>query len=228
MVDNRLQEEKQFEEKVVQIDRITRVVAGGRRLRFRATVVVGDRDGHVGIGVAKGLEVVSAIQKAVQKAKKNMVEISLKGTTIPHEVMYKHGGAKVFLKPASEGTGVIAGGAVRAVVEAAGIHDILSKMIGSSNKINNVYATFEALKSLKPIEIEKGIARKKVEKKSEEAKEETKAEKAPKKKAEAKPEEKTDVSAGEAERIENEAKTEEEIEEKNPQKESKKKIKVEE
>lgn len=147
--------EKQFEEKVVQIDRITRVVAGGRRIRFRATVVVGDKAGRVGVAVAKGQEVVLAIQKAVEKAKKNMIEVPLKGTTISHEVMLKYGGAKVFLKPASKGTGIIAGGAVRAVVEAAGIHDILSKMIGSSNKINNVYATFEALRSFGPVEKKK-------------------------------------------------------------------------
>ena len=202
----KVQEEKQFDEKVVQIDRITRVVAGGRRLRFRATVVVGDKNGRVGVGVAKGLEVVTAIQKAIQKAKKNMTQINLKGTTIPHEVMLKYGGAKVFLKPASKGTGVIAGGAVRAVVEAAGIHDILSKMIGSSNKINNVYATFEALKSLKTINKEQSTKNKREEKKvvMEQVKE--------------------DVSEAQAEKIEIEAKAEEKIEEKNPRKESKKKI----
>lgn len=141
-------EPKEFDERVVQIDRVTRVVKGGRRLRFRATVVVGDGKGRVGVGVNKGSNVVLAITKAVARAKKNMIEINMHKTTIPHEVENVYCGARVFLKPASPGTGVIAGGAVRAVVEVAGIKDILSKMIGSSNKINNVYATFEALKSL--------------------------------------------------------------------------------
>ncbi|MDO8507736.1 MAG: 30S ribosomal protein S5 [bacterium] len=141
-------EPKEFDERVVQIDRVTRVVKGGRRLRFRATVVIGDKKGRVGVGVDKGSAVVLAITKAVAKAKKNMVTINLHDTTIPHEVENVYCGARVFLKPARPGTGVIAGGAVRAVVEVAGIKDILSKMIGSSNKINNVYATFEALKSL--------------------------------------------------------------------------------
>ncbi len=141
-------EPKEFDERVVQIDRVTRVVKGGRRLRFRATVVIGDKKGRVGVGVAKGSAVVLAITKAVAKAKKNMIEVNLHETTIPHEVENVYCGARVFLKPASAGTGVIAGGAVRAVVEVAGIKDILTKMIGSSNKINNVYATFEALKSL--------------------------------------------------------------------------------
>jgi small subunit ribosomal protein S5 len=147
-----IEDKDKLEEKVVQINRITRVVAGGRRIRFRAVVVVGDKAGRVGVGVSKGLEVVTAIQKASQKARKSMIEVQLRDNTIPHEVMMKHDGAKVFLKPASKGTGLIAGGPVRAVVEAAGIQDILSKMIGSSNKVNNVYATFEALKSLKQIE----------------------------------------------------------------------------
>ncbi|HBG81336.1 TPA: 30S ribosomal protein S5 [candidate division CPR2 bacterium] len=208
------QEEKQFEEKVVQIDRITRVVAGGRRLRFRATVVVGDKAGQVGVGVAKGLEVVTSIQKAIQKAKKNMIKVNLKGTTIPHEVMMKYGGAKVFIKPASKGTGVIAGGAVRAVVEAAGIHDILSKMIGSSNKINNVYATFEALKSLELIEKPK---EQKIKSKGQETKEKKSVKT-----------EKPDITEDQAEKIEIEAKAEEKQEEKNPQKDSKKKVEVKE
>jgi small subunit ribosomal protein S5 len=140
---------EEFEEKVVQIDRVTRVVKGGRRLRFRATVVVGNKNGKVGIGVEKGNDVATAMQKAVAKAKKNMIEVNLKGTTIPHEVYAKQAGAKIFLKPASEGTGVIAGGPVRAVLEAVGVKDILSKMLGSNSKINNVYATVAALDSLK-------------------------------------------------------------------------------
>lgn len=141
-------EPKEFEEKVVQIDRVTRVVKGGRRLRFRVTVVIGDKKGRVGVGVAKGSTVVLGIQKAISQAKKEIVSVNLHNATIPHEVEKVYCGARVFLKPASPGTGVIAGGPVRAVVEAAGIRDILSKMIGSSNKINNVYATLEALKSM--------------------------------------------------------------------------------
>jgi small subunit ribosomal protein S5 len=141
--------EEEFEEKVVQIVRVTRVVKGGRRLRFRATVVVGNKNGKVGVGVQKASDVTSAITKAVSQAKKKMIQVNLKGTTIPHEVYAKEAGAYVFLKPASEGTGVIAGGAVRAVLEAAGVKDILSKMLGSNSKINNVYATIKALDSLK-------------------------------------------------------------------------------
>jgi small subunit ribosomal protein S5 len=140
---------EELEEKVIQIDRVTRVVKGGRRLRFRATVVVGNKNGRVGLGVEKGSEVTGAITKAVAQAKKKMINVQLKDTTIPHEVYAKRAGAKIFLKPASEGTGVIAGGAVRAVLEAAGVKDILSKMLGSSSKINNAYATIEALGSFK-------------------------------------------------------------------------------
>lgn len=143
--------EEKIEEKIVQIDRISRVVKGGRRMRFRAVVVVGDKSGKVGIGVAKGTEVPIAISKATLKAKKSMISILTYKTTIPHEVSYGFAGAKVFLKPANEGTGIVAGGAIRAVVEVAGIKDILSKMLGSGNKVNNVYATFLALKSLQPI-----------------------------------------------------------------------------
>jgi small subunit ribosomal protein S5 len=138
-------EAPEFIEKVVQIDRVARVVKGGRRFRFRAAVVVGDGKGRVGIGVGKGKDVQSSIQKAVHAAKRSMVLISLNGQTIHHEVKVTFGGAKVFLKPASKGTGVIAGGAVRAVVEAAGIHDILSKSLGSANKLNNIQAAYLAL-----------------------------------------------------------------------------------
>lgn len=143
---------EEFEEKVVQIDRVTRVVKGGRRIRFRATVVVGNKNGKVGVGVQKASEVTGAITKAVAQAKKNMIEVSLVGSTIPHEIYARQAGAFVFLKPASEGTGVIAGGAVRAVLEAAGVKDILSKMLGSNSKINNVYATVIALEGLKKVE----------------------------------------------------------------------------
>lgn len=146
-------EPPEFEEKVIQIDRVTRVVKGGRRMRFRATVVVGNKKGRVGVGVEKGNEVMTAVQKAVNSAKKNMIDVTLVGTTIGHEVTGRKGGAYVFLKPASEGTGVIAGGAVRAVLETAGVRDILSKMIGSNSKINNAYATILALQSQKVKEV---------------------------------------------------------------------------
>ncbi|PIZ00612.1 30S ribosomal protein S5 [bacterium (Candidatus Howlettbacteria) CG_4_10_14_0_8_um_filter_40_9] len=141
-----------LEEKVVEIDRITRVVKGGRRMRFRATVVVGDKNGKVGVAVAKGTEVLTAITKATSKAKKELSPINLKGTTIPHEVYVEYSGAKVLLKPASPGTGIIAGGPVRAVVEAAGVKDVLSKAMGSNSRLNNVYATFLALKQLRKFE----------------------------------------------------------------------------
>lgn len=144
-----VQEPKEFEEKVIAIDRVAHVVEGGRRFRFRATVVVGDGKGRVGVGVAKGSEVMSSISKAVAKAKSQMITVPLKDHTIPHEVQVRFGGAQVLLKPASAGTGVIAGGAVRSVVEVAGIHDLLTKSLGSSNKVNNAYATMAALSQLK-------------------------------------------------------------------------------
>jgi small subunit ribosomal protein S5 len=146
---------EEYEERVIQIDRVTRVVKGGRRMRFRATVVVGNKNGRVGLGVEKSSEVTGAITKAAAKAKKNMIVIKVKGSTIPHEIYAREAGAYVFLKPASEGTGVIAGGAVRAVLEAAGVKDILSKMIGSNSKINNAYATMKALNNLKEFTIKK-------------------------------------------------------------------------
>jgi small subunit ribosomal protein S5 len=142
-------EPKEFEEKVIAIDRVTRVVKGGRRFRFRSTVVIGDGNGRVGVGVGKGGEVQSSIAKAVAKAKRDMITVPLKNRTIPHEVEVRFSGARVLLKPASQGTGVIAGGAVRNVVEVAGIHDLLSKSLGSSNKVNTAYATIEALKQLR-------------------------------------------------------------------------------
>jgi small subunit ribosomal protein S5 len=140
--------QKEFEEKVIAIDRVARVVKGGRRFRFRATVVVGDGKGRVGVGVGKGSDVMSSIAKAVAKAKKNVISVPLRDRTIPHEVEVRFAGARVLMKPASAGTGVIAGGAVRNVVEAVGIHDLLSKSFGSSNKVNTAYATILALRQL--------------------------------------------------------------------------------
>ena len=143
-------ERPEFEEVVVQVDRVTRVVKGGRRLRFRALVVVGDRKGRVGAGVAKGSEVQSAVQKATLAAKKNLVTVPLTSSaSIPHDIIERYGASEVLLKPAAAGTSVIAGGAVRSVVTLAGIENILSKSLGSNNKMNVVMATLGALKRLK-------------------------------------------------------------------------------
>lgn len=147
--DHRQQKEpKEFEEEVIQIDRVTRVVKGGRKLRFRATVVIGNRKGKVGIGIGKSHEVTGSIQKAIAKAKKNLIKVVLDGNTIPHDVRIKYKSAKLLLMPAGPGTGIIAGGPVRKVVELAGIKDILSKRFGTTNKVANTRATFEALKEL--------------------------------------------------------------------------------
>lgn len=143
-------EEKQFDERTLHIDRVARVVKGGRRFRFRALVVVGDRKHKVGIGTAKGADVTAAVTKATDVAKKNFVDVSLYKGTLPHEVEYKVSGAHILLKPASAGTGLIAGGAVRTILEVAGVKNALSKSLGSSNKTNTAYATIAALDSLVP------------------------------------------------------------------------------
>jgi small subunit ribosomal protein S5 len=159
------QQPKEFEEKVIAIDRVARVVKGGRRFRFRATVVVGDGKGRVGVGVGKGGEVMTSIAKAVSRAKSQMITVPLMdGHTIPHEVQVRFAGAQVLLKPASAGTGVIAGGAVRNVVEVAGIRDLLTKSLGSSNKVNNAYATALALSQLKAAPVKQKKAKEKTEK----------------------------------------------------------------
>lgn len=145
-----IKEEKQFDERVINIDRVARVVKGGRRFRFRALVVVGDHKGQAGIGAAKGADVTTAISKAVDVAKKDMQKIALYKTSIPHEVDAKVSGANVLLKPAAPGTGIIAGGPVRVVLEVAGVQDVLSKSLGSSNKLNISYAVLKALQQLKP------------------------------------------------------------------------------
>jgi small subunit ribosomal protein S5 len=144
------QEEKMFDERTLHIDRVARVVKGGRRFRFRALVVVGDKKGKVGIGIAKGADVTAAVSKATDIAKKNFIPVATYKGTIPHEAQAKVGGANILIKPASAGTGLIAGGVVRTVLDVAGISNALSKSLGSTNKINSAYATIEALKSLEP------------------------------------------------------------------------------
>ncbi|HEY8999070.1 MAG TPA: 30S ribosomal protein S5 [Candidatus Saccharimonadales bacterium] len=143
-------EEKQFDERVVHIDRVARVVKGGRRFRFRALVVVGDRKHRVGIGSAKGADVTAAVTKATEVAKKNFVLVPVHNDTLPHEAEAKVSGARILIKPAAPGTGLIAGGVVRVVLEVAGVRNALSKSLGSTNKTNTAYATMAALQSIVP------------------------------------------------------------------------------
>ena len=143
--------ESEFEEKIIQVKRVSKKTQGGNRATFSVLVVVGDKKGNVGVGLGKATEVSSAVVKATTYGKKHLIAVSLKGTTIPHEIFVKLGAAKVLLKPAPEGTGVIAGGAVRSVVTAVGIRDIVSKTLGTKNQASNVYATMEALRRLRKI-----------------------------------------------------------------------------
>ncbi len=142
-------EPKEFEQKTIDLARVTRVVAGGKRMRFRATVAIGDLKGRVGIGIAKGADVSIAVQKAVTAAKKHLIRVPLVDETIPHAILIKYKSARILLKPAPKGTGVIAGGPMRAVMELAGVKNIVGKILGSPNKINNLYALMTALERLR-------------------------------------------------------------------------------
>jgi len=148
-------EDKEFDERILQISRVSRVAKGGRRIRFRALIVIGDKKGRVGMGIGKSAEVQGAVAKATSQAKKNLITVPIINGTIPHEVLSKSGAAIVLLKPASEGTSMVAGGAVRSVVELAGISDILAKIMGSRSMVNNVRATLKALNSFNPDIVEK-------------------------------------------------------------------------
>lgn len=143
------QQAPELDERVIEIARVAKVVKGGRRFQFRVTVVIGDNHGKVGMGVGKANAVPDAMRKATEYARKDMRKVSLAGTTIPHDVLGRVGGSRIMLKPASPGTGVIAAGGVRAVLEAAGVRDILTKSLGGSNVLNSVMATFDALDALK-------------------------------------------------------------------------------
>ncbi len=150
-------EVKEFEEKVIQISRVSKKTKGGNKVGFSVLMVVGDKKGNVGVGLGKAQDVLSAIKKGIKKAKKKLIAVPLDGTTIPFRVDVKKGAGRVLLMPAPKGSGVIAGGPVRAVVEAAGVRDISSKILGSSNQASSVYATFEALKQIRTIVEMKGL-----------------------------------------------------------------------
>jgi small subunit ribosomal protein S5 len=149
---NKQRLESDWEEKIIQVRRVTKVVKGGKKLSFRAVVAVGNSKGQVGIGVGKAAEVISAIQKGVVDARKSLVKVPLVGTTIPHQIIGKRGSSRILLKPAAKGTGVIAGGAARAILELAGVGDVLSKSLGSRAPLNVARATINGLKELRPFE----------------------------------------------------------------------------
>ena len=157
MEQNEYSQENQLDERTIEIARVAKTVKGGRRMQYRVTVVVGDNNGKIGLGIGKALAVPDAMKKSSDRARKNMRTVNISQTTIPHEVISTVSGAKVLLRPASEGTGVIAGSGVRAVLEVAGVNDILTKSLGSANLLNIVKATFDALDSLKDIETEAAL-----------------------------------------------------------------------
>jgi small subunit ribosomal protein S5 len=163
------QQDREFDERVMQVNRVSKKTKGGNRIGFSVLMVVGDKKGRVGVGLGKAPDVLSAIKKGVRRAKKNLLTVPMNKTTIPHDIRIKFGAAEILLKPAPAGSGVIAGGAVRAVVEAAGIKDISSKVLGTRNQATNVYCTMKALRLLKPNETQP-----KPEKQKEGAKNETK------------------------------------------------------
>ena len=143
------QPKDEFEQRIVDLARVTRVMAGGKRMRFRACVVVGDRKGTVGVGLAKGKDVAMAVNKAVRQAKKNLITVPLVNNTIPHDIVIKYASARVLMRPAREGRGLIAGGAIRTVLELAGVPNVVAKMQGSKNKVNNVAAVMQGLRTLR-------------------------------------------------------------------------------
>lgn len=170
MMRSRRQEDRgprEFEEKVIQVNRVSKKTKGGNKIGFSVLVVVGDKKGRVGVGLGGAPDVAAAVKKAVVYAHKHLITVPMKKTTIPHVVFIKLGAARIMLKPAPAGTGVIAGGPVRAVVEAAGVRDIVSKILGTSNKASNVYATIAALQQLKPVKEVKKEEKKTEEKKTE-------------------------------------------------------------
>lgn len=142
-----------MEQRILEVARVTRVMAGGKRMNFRACVALGDKKGSVGIGLGKGADVTMAVNKAVNRARKNMITVPMVNETIPHEIVYKMGAAKLMFKPAKKGRGVISGGVARVILELAGVKNITSKALGSKNKINNARCTIEALRNLRPVEI---------------------------------------------------------------------------
>jgi small subunit ribosomal protein S5 len=151
-------EDKEFDQRILELARVTRVTKGGKRMRFRACVIIGDRKGRVGFGLAKGLDVQQSVQKAATQAKKRLITVPLQNGTIPHAVHCKFAAASIIIKPAPMGTGIKAGGAVRVVFELAGIPNAVAKILGSNNKINNTKATMKALKLLKPALVKKAKA----------------------------------------------------------------------
>lgn len=146
------QEQEEFEQRIIDIARVTRVMAGGKRMRFRACVAIGNKKGQVAIGLAKGADVTAAVAKAVNKAKKEIITVPIVNDTIPHEIKQKYGAAEILFKPARKGRGIIAGGAVRIVMELSGVKNVTSKILGTNNKVNNVKCALEAMKNLKKVE----------------------------------------------------------------------------